>query len=160
MKRVDRPIRLYVLTTFVAIAYGLMPFLSVFIVDTRTALLVGFRNLPLNGSILFLYDANGDANCFLILVSLIFCIFSAAAAIWAFYGEALGRMLTLVLVTLDVAWWSGIVIYAIVNAENNTTDKFGWALQLLIPPFWLGFIWWNYTRPDISAFISFKSQES
>lgn len=159
MKRVDRPIRLYVLAIFIVVAYGFMPFLSVFFVDTRSALLVGFRNLPLNGSIFFLYDANGEANFLLILVSLLLCVFSAAAAIWAFY-DGVGRSATLILVTLDVLWWSGIVVYGLVNAENNVSDKLGWAFQLLIPPIWLGFIWWNFTRPDVSAFYEYKSQEA
>lgn len=62
VKRVDKPIRLYVLAIFIVVAYGLMPFVSVFFVSKHEALLIGFRNLQFNGSILVLYDAYGNAD--------------------------------------------------------------------------------------------------
>lgn len=160
MQRVDKPIRLYVLAIFIVVAYGILPFISVFFVDASMALLIGFRNLPLNGSILFLYDSDGEANFALLFVSLFLCVFSAASAIWAFYGDSAGRIATLVFVTLDVLWWTGIVVYAMVNAENSGSDKLGWATQLLIPPIWLGFIWFNFTRTDLSAYYRFKSYDA
>ncbi|MGB7208702.1 MAG: hypothetical protein WBD27_08580 [Pyrinomonadaceae bacterium] len=157
-KSVDKPIRLYVLAIFVVVAYGLMPFVSVFFVSKREAFLVGLRTLPFNGSILFLYDAEGNANIVLIFVSLFLCIFSAASAIWAFYGDVAGRIATLLFVTLNVVWWTGIVLYAIANGENDAPDKLGWIFQLIVPPIWLGFIWWNFTRSDINAYYKFKSE--
>jgi hypothetical protein len=98
-KSVDKPIRLYVLMIFIVVAYGLMPFVSVVFLDTRTALLIGPRTLPFNGSILFLYDADGEANTVLVFVSLFLCLFSTASAIWAFYGDRLGRIAALLFVT-------------------------------------------------------------
>lgn len=157
-KNVDKPIRLYVLMVFIVVAYGLMPFVSVVFLDSRTAFLIGFRTLPFNGSILFLYDANGDASPVLIFVSLFLCLFSAASAIWAFYGDWLGRIATLLFVTGDVLWWSCLVIYAIFDDANSSSDKIGWISQLIFPPMWLGFIWWNFTRPDVNAYYRFKSQ--
>lgn len=157
-KRVDKPIRLYVLTIFIVVAYGLMPFVSVFFVSSREILLIGFRNLPFNGSIFVLYDADGSANFLLILGSLFLCIFSAASAICAFYGDSAGRVAALAFVTADVLWWSTIVLYAISFGEVNASDKLSWLLQLVGPPVWLGFIWWNFTRPDINAYYKFKSE--
>lgn len=59
-KRVDKPIRLYVMTTFVVIAYGLFPFVSVF-PFTGGFLIFGPRFLPYNGSLQFLYGVDGPA---------------------------------------------------------------------------------------------------
>ena len=157
-KRVNKPLRLYVLTIFIVVAHGLMPFVSVFFFSAREALLIGLRNLPFNGSILFLYDADGNANFVLIFMSLFLCLFSAASAVWVFYGDGGGRIATLVFVTCNVLWWSAIAIYAIVYSENRSTDKLEWALQLIFPPIWLIFVWWNFTRPDINAYYKFKSE--
>ncbi len=159
-KKVDKPIRLYVLMIFIVVAYGLMPFVSVVFLDSRMALLIGLRTLPFNGSILFLYDANGEASTVLVFVSLFLCLFSAASAIWAFYGDSLGRIATLLFVTGDVLWWSGLVMYAILASENPSQNKLSWIFQLIIPPIWLGFIWWNFTRPDVNAYYRFKSQSA
>ena len=30
--------------------------------------------------------------------------------------------------------------------------------ELAIPPVWLAVIWWNYTRPDISAWLLYTSE--
>ena len=157
-KSVDKPIRLYVLMIFIVFAYGLMPFVSVVFLDTRTALLIGLRTLPFNGSILFLYGADGETNTFLVFVSLFLCLFSAASAIWAFYGDRLGRAATLLFVTGDVLWWSGLVTHAILTSENPSPDKLSWIFQLIVPPIWLGFIWWNFTRLDLNAYYRFKSR--
>lgn len=160
MRRVDKPIRLYVLTIFIVIAYGILPFMSVLPIDSRTALLLGFRSLPLNGSILFLYNSNGEANLPLVLIALTLCVFSAASAVWAFYGDRAARAAVLSFVTLDVIFWSGFVVFGIINAESGNPAIIGWALQLVIPPFWLGFVWWNFTRPDVNAYIEFAARES
>ena len=160
MKRVDKPIRLYVLTIFIVIAYGLLPFISVFPVDSRTALLIGFRNLPFNGSIVFLYGPNGEASFILIFVSLLLCGFLVGSAIWAFTGDSLGRIATLVFVTADVLWWSGIAVYAILQNEAGNLATFGWATQLVVPPVWLAVVWWNFTRPDLNVYYDFKSRTS
>lgn len=156
--RIDKPIRLHVLTIFIIVAYGIMPFVSVFFIDIRQAFFIGLRNLPFNGSPLVLYDADGSADPLLVSISVILCLFSAASAIWAFYGDSTGRTATLVFLTLDVAWWMGIVVYAMLYSETPGTDKFRWAVELIGPPIWLGFVWWNFTRRDISAYYKYVSE--
>lgn len=156
-KRVDKPIRLYVLAILIVLAYGVMPFISVFFVSSREMWLVGFRNLPFNGSILVLYDSDGSANVVLLFVSLLLCFFSAGSAIWAFYGDSSGRLATLIFVTLDVVWWSGIVLFAIAFSDTMGSDKLTWVFELIGPAAWLAFIWWNFTRPDMNAYYKFKS---
>lgn len=159
-KRVDKPVRLYVLMIFIVVAYGLMPFVSVFFIDARQAFFIGLRNLPFNGSPFVLYDANGNVDPILVSITVLLCLFSVASAFWAFYGDSAGRIATLVFLTLNVVWWMGIVVYAMVFAETASSDKFSWATQLIGPPLWLGFVWWNFTRPDISAYYRYVSESS
>ena len=146
------------LAIFIVVAYGLMPLCSVFFVSSREAWLVGFKNLPLNGSVLMLYSSDGSADIVLISVSLFLCVFSAASAIWAYSGDSAGRIAALAFVSADVLWWSAIVIYAIASADVDGSARMNWIFELVGPPIWLGFIWWNFTRPDVNAYYRFKSE--
>ena len=105
-RKVDKPIRLYVLATFIVTLYGLMPFVSVFFVSSREVFLIGFQNLPFNGSIYLLYDSEGNANITMVVISVALCVFSAASAVWAFY-DGPGKIATLIFLTPDVVWWMG-----------------------------------------------------
>lgn len=156
MRRVQKPIRLYVLTIFVVVAYGIMPFISTMPFG-RGFVLFGFWNLPFNGSIYVLYGPDGEASFLLVLVSLFLCVFSAASAILAFYGVNGARIATLIFITLDVLWWTMLAIMAIVNNDLKTADSIRLAIEPIPPLFWLGFIWWNYTRADV---VEYCRQES
>jgi hypothetical protein len=155
VRRVSKPIRLHVLTIFIVVAYGILPFVST-MPSSRGFLLFGLWNLALNGSIWVLFDPNGEAPLLLILVSLFLCVFSAAAAIWAFAGDREGRTATLILISLDVLWWTALVLQAI--AMNNLPGSSVIRLVIeVIPPFgWLGFIWWNFTRGDIEDYYKYR----
>src|SRR5688572_30171182 len=129
MKRVQKPIRLYVLTIFIIVAYGVMPFISTFPFSGGFVLRRGLWNLPLNGSIIVLYGDDGSASFLLVLVSLFLCVFSAAAAVWAFYGFAEGRAATLIFVTLDVLWWTLLVVNAITQSDLDPSGKIALAIE-------------------------------
>ncbi len=156
MRRVQKPIRLYVLTIFIVVAYGIMPFISAMPYG-RGFILFGLWNLPLNGSIYFLYGPNGESSLAIILISLLLCAFSAASAIWAFYGDKEGRIATLAFVTLNVLWWTALVIFAIAGNDLPPQSMMRLAIEPIPPLFWLGFIWWNYTRADVNEFYAYRS---
>ena len=150
-KRLDKPIRLYVMAIFVVVAYGLMPLVSVF-PFAGGFLLVGPRFLPFNGSIQVLYGPNGEISFLVLFVTLALCLFSAGAAIVAFLDIPEGRVATLLFVTLDVVWWFFLVITAIGNTELPD-ETLRLITQLIFPPLWLTFVWWNFTRSDISSLL-------
>jgi len=156
-RTVDRPIRLYVLTILIVAAFGILPFVSAFVMDNGEIWSVGHGYLPFDGSIFVLYGKDGNADFMSVFVSLFLCVFSAASAIWAFYGDWLARVSTLVFVTADVLWWIGLTAYAIAMA-NTFTDKASLVLEVVVPLVSLGFIWWNFTRPDVNAYYKFKSE--
>jgi hypothetical protein len=156
MQRVQKPIRLYVLTIFIVVSYGLMPFISAMPFG-RDFLLFGYWTLPLNGSFVILFGSEGTPSLFVVLVSLALCVLSAASAVWAFYGDQAGRVATLVFVTLDVLWWTLLVLNAVLGNDLPVGDSISLVIQPLIPMGWLGFIWWNFTRADMNAFYAYQS---
>lgn len=156
VKKVDKPIRLYAMTIFVVIAYGLLPLVSVF-PFSGGYLLLGPRFLPFNGSIQVLYDSNGEISLTLLLVTLGLSLLAAGAAIVTFLGVKEGRAATLIFLTLDVAWWFYLVITAIVFSDQSS-NRLALGLQLFFPPLWLGFVWWNMTRSDIGNWLRYQEQ--
>ena len=102
-ERVDKPIRLHVITIFIVIAYGLLPLVSVF-PFSGGYLLVGPRVLPFNGSIQVLYDSQGEISLFLLVVTLGLSFASVASALVTFAGILEGRVAALTFLTLNVAW--------------------------------------------------------
>ncbi len=155
-KKVDKPIRLYVMTIFIVIAYGLLPMVSVF-PFTGGFLLVGPRFLPYNGSFQVLYSPNGEVSQFLLVVTVSLCALAAGAAIITFLGIKEARWATLVLVSLDVTWWFFLMISAMMGAERGA-DALEFGFELLFPLPWLIFVWWNMTRPDIKAWLNYQSE--
>ena len=111
-KRVDKPIRLHLVTIFIVIAYGVLPLVSAIPFDGRY-LLLGPIFLPYNGSVQMLYGPDGDVSLLLLLVTLVLSFFSVGSAIVAFFGVSEGRTAALTFITLDVAWWAFLVISAL-----------------------------------------------
>src|SRR5829696_7961729 len=143
MRRLQKPIRLYVLTIFVVMAYGLMPFIATMPFG-KGFLLFGLWNLPFNGSVYVLYGSDGEAPFLLLLVSLFLCAFSAFSSVVAFYGSSAARIATPVLVSLDVLWWTALVITTLVNGELSNSQMIPQAIEPLTSLLWLCCIWWNY----------------
>ena len=142
---------------FVVIAYGLWPLVSVIHVARNMVFLIGPRFLPFNGSIQILYDTDGEISLVLLVVTLALGLLSAGSAIVAFSGISEGRTATLLFVTLDVAWWFFLVIIAM--SSSDVPNFIGLLGQLIFPPAWLVFVWWNFTRPDIGAYYRQEAEK-
>jgi hypothetical protein len=156
-KRIDKPIRLHLITIFIVIAYGALPLISTIPFDGKY-LLLGPIFLPYNGSIQTLYGRNGDVSLLLLLITLVLSFSSVASAIVAFYGVSEGRVAALIFITLNVGWWTYLVVSALIFAVDRRDMVIGAVPELLMPPVWLAVIWWNYTRPDISAWLRYVSE--
>lgn len=117
----------------------------------------GVWNLALNGSIRFLYGPDGDAPLILILISLFLCVFTATSAVWAFVGDREGKVATLIFVTLDVLWWTLLVILAIVENHLEPDLLLRYIIEMIPPFVWLGFIWFKFTRPDLTAYYDYQA---
>jgi len=156
-KHVDKPIRLHVLTIFIVIAYGFFPLVST-IRFSWGYLLFGPVFLPFNGSIQVLYDSNGEISLFMLVVTIALSLLTVGSAIIAFLGISEGRTGALIFSTLNVAWWSLIVVAAVLKSNDRPGAIIQSVLELLVPPVWLAVIWWNYTRTDISAYLKYMSE--
>ena len=146
------------LTIFIALGYGLLPFVSALpVLDGFVIRGLLFRTLPLGGSILLLYGPDGTAPFLLVLVSLFLCVFSVVSAIWAFIGYAEGRTATLIFLSLNVLWWSALLVSAIVSGDTDEMLLWKLPLELLLPIGWLIFVWWNFMRPDVTEYYRYRS---
>ncbi len=100
----------------------------------------------------------------LIAVLLIsFDVFSAASAIWAFFGDNYGRISLLFFVSLNMLWSIFVLIMTIAYAipkENGYYDSniFLFGFSLLKPLFLFGLCWWYFTRKDIIAYYKQDNQ--
>ncbi|MEQ1643263.1 MAG: hypothetical protein ABL959_07485 [Pyrinomonadaceae bacterium] len=142
------------MTIFTVIAYGLLPLVSVF-PFTGGFLLVGPRFLPFNGSIQLLYRPDGEISLLLLVITLSLCFLSAGSAVVAFLGIGEARVATLIFVTLNVGWWFFLVVLMLIDSDGRSS--IGLIGQLIFPPVWLAFVWWNFTRPDISAYYRYMA---
>ena len=84
-------------------------------------------------------------------------VFSAAAAIWAFFGENLARVCLLIFVSLNMLWSIFVLILIISFAqphENGYYDGniFFFGLSLLKPLILFGLCWGYFTREDVVAY--------
>jgi hypothetical protein len=84
-------------------------------------------------------------------------VFSAATAIWAFFGDNLARILLLVFVSLNMLWSIFILIMAISYAEPKAdgyydANIFFYGFSLLKPLFLFGLCWWYFTRKQVAAY--------
>jgi hypothetical protein len=156
-KRVDKPMRIYVLTIFIVIAYGILPLISVLPVDGKLWLF-GPRFLPFNGSVQALYGPDGEISIVLLVVTLALSFFSIGSTIVAFYGVTEGRTAALIFLTLNLMWWFFLVIATIIYDDPPSDRILQLIWQLVLPPFWLAGVWWNFTRPDISAWLQYVSE--
>ena len=84
-------------------------------------------------------------------------VFSAATAIWTFFGDNLARILMLIFVSLNMLWSIFILILQIAYAmpkENGyyDFDIFLFGFTLLKPLFLFGLCWWYFTQKEVIAY--------
>lgn len=84
-------------------------------------------------------------------------VFSAAVAIWVFFGDNLARFLLLAIISINMLWSVFILITIVSYAKPNSNgfydaNIFLFGLSLLKPLFLFGLCWWYFTRKDVVAY--------
>lgn len=84
-------------------------------------------------------------------------VFSAASAIWAFFGDNLARIFLLIFVSLNMLWSIFILIMAVSYATpkaNGYYDSniFLYGFSLLKPLFLFGLCCWYFTQKEVIAY--------
>lgn len=140
MKRIQKPIGIYVMTILIFLGLGA---------------------LQLLGYLTTIANANGEAPFPIVFVSVFVCMFSGAAAVWAFYGDNLARICLLVFVTGNVMWLAFLIILAIsYPTENDKMHGLGLIPVLVRPAFWLCLTWWYFTKADVVAYYRQESERA
>ena len=84
-------------------------------------------------------------------------VFSAATAIWTFFGDNLARILMLIFVSLNMLWSVFILILwtaYVTPKENGFYDGniFIFGFTLIKPLFLFGLCWWYFTQREVIAY--------
>ena len=138
MKRIQKPIGIYVMTILIFIGLGIFQLLGY------------WTNIQ---------KANGETPFPIVFISLFVCVFSAAGAVWAFYGDNLARICLLIFVSLNVLWLSFLIVLTIsYPPEDDKMHGVGFILLLFRPMFWLVLTWWYFTKADVVAY--YRQQDS
>jgi hypothetical protein len=122
-RKIQKPIGVYVGTAIIFIKFGILNFVGYFI---------AFKN--------------SEVEVFLpvVIISLALCLFTAGAAVWAFFGENEGRIALLILLPLNILW---VILFAITALTNNETVDDEQAVftiiqQAIIALFVIGLEWY------------------
>lgn len=111
----------------------------------------------------FYYDFSAiqkdDIETPLLIVIILFGldIFSAASAIWTFFGDNIGRICLLLFVSLNMLWSIFILILMVSYAEPKSDGFYDskilfFGLNLFKPLVIWAICWWYFTRKDIIAY--------
>lgn len=135
-KRIRKPEGVFVLTLLIFLNFGVYQFFNDF-----SAMRQSENETPLLIAIL--------------LISL--DVFSAASAVWAFFGDNLGRIVLLIFISLNMIW-SIFVLIITVSYGKFDENSFLFLFGLLKPLFLFGLCWWYFTRKDIIAYYKQDNQ--
>ncbi|HVE58506.1 MAG TPA: hypothetical protein VNB22_16860 [Pyrinomonadaceae bacterium] len=94
MKRIEKPIGLYVLTFADFIGFGVLQFFKT-IQDAQSS--------------------KEETSFVIIFITLFLCVFTAASAVWAFVGDNTGRYALLTFITLNILWIYGNLLIFILD---------------------------------------------
>ena len=135
-KRIRKPEGIYVMCLLLFLNFGVYQFLNDFFamrqIENETPVIIAALLISLD-------------------------VFSAATAIWAFFGDNLARILMLMFVSLNILWSVFVLILAIAYAtpkENGFYDAniFMFGFTLLKPLFIFGLCWWYFTQRKVIAY--------
>lgn len=136
-RRIQKPVGIYVLTILIFIRLGLFQFLNYW---TE------------------IQNENGEVPFTIVFISLFLAVFTAATAIWAFYGDNLARIAILIFVSLNVLWWFFLIVSAIAYDKSERQEWIGWIPLLIQPVFCLCLTWWFFTKQEVVAYYKQQSQ--
>ena len=136
-RRISKPVGVYVLTILILLGLGFFQVIRYW-VDIRAA--------------------NGDVPFPMVFTSFFVCIFSAGSAIWAFYGDNLGRVAVLSFVSLNALWLVFLTLTAVSYRQEGDLSSLSLIPELFRPLFWSGLTWWYFTRQHVIAYYKQESE--
>lgn len=131
-RRIQKPIGIYVLCIAVFLVLGILQFIRYW---------VEFQKI-----------GNEDLPFMMVFIPLFLCGFTAFSAIWAAIGDNLSRIILLIFSSLNVLWWTFLVIMANVYDDSKQLAFLYLTTTLIRPIFVLICCWWYFTKKDVVAF--------
>lgn len=135
MKRIQKPIGVYVMTILLVFGAGILPLLYV------VASIQEARN-----------QSDVDISFTLVFVSIFLPVFSLASAIWAFVGHNEGRIAVLIFVSLNFLWWTFLGILNVANSDQEELEGVLFLIGLARPVVMFSLFWWYFTKMDVVAY--------
>ncbi len=130
-RRIQKPVGIYVLAIAVFIVLGILQFLRYWIEFQKMS-----EDLPF----------------IMVFIPLFLCGFTALSAIWVAVGDNLSRIVLLIFASLNVLWWTFLVILANAYDDSKQLAFLYLTTTLIRPVFVLICCWWYFTKKDVVAF--------
>lgn len=138
MKKLDKPIGLYILTVLDFLILGVLPFF---------------------GNIMLIRGSEEDFPFIIVFIWLFLPVFTAASAVWAWTGDNNGSIALLIFVSLNMLWGAFNYVNFIAYDSEGQAKGFGYATNVLLRTvFWVGINWWYLNRKDVIAYFRQQSQ--
>ena len=137
MKRLERPIGLYLLTFADLVFLGVLESLK-FVRDTRYA--------------------EQKPSFIIVFVTLFLALFTAASAVWAFFGDNYGRYALLTFVTLNILWIYTDLVFFIMNEGFGSRSNIQYMIAAAKGIGGLGLNWWYLMSDEVVAYFDQRSQ--
>jgi|SRR5215213_9219300 len=138
MPRIEKPFGLYVVTLVDFAAFGVLQFFK---------------------TIAEAQKSEGETSFALIFIALFLCVFTAAAAVWAFFGDNSGRYALLFFISLNILWLVGNFAAQVINEDFSISRANVGILFDVGKAVWgLGGNWWYLTRDEVVAYFNQQSK--
>jgi len=135
MKRIQRPIGVYVMTILLVFGAGILPLLHVAVLIQEAR-----------------QQSDIEISFTLVFVSIFLPVFSLASAIWAFVGHNEGRIAVLIFVSLNFLWWMFLALINIANSDEEILNGVLFLIGFIRPVVMFGLFWWYFTKKDVVAY--------
>jgi len=137
MKKLEKPIGLYILTFVDFVGFGILQFFKT-IQDARTS--------------------NEEISFIIVFITLFLCLFTAASAIWAFLGDNSGRYALLIFITLNILWLYGNLLIFIINEGFQSKSNIEYIIALGKGICGLGANFWYLLKDDVVDYFNQQSR--
>jgi hypothetical protein len=136
MKRLEKPIGLYILTFADFVGFGVLQFFKT-IEDARSS--------------------KEDVSFVVIFITLFLCLFTAASAVWAFLGDNAGRYALLTFISLNILWIYGNLLVFILNEGVGSKSGVDYLIAAGKGIWGFGGHFWYLMKDDVVAYFNQQS---
>ena len=136
MRRIERPLGVYLMTAYNIVVVGIIPLLT-FVLAVRNS------------------EAESSFVLVLLTVAVYFCVMGAA--VWAWSGDDMGRWISLAAVTFVALQWIVNAILALSGSDIVSDGKPGVIGFISRGSIALALNWWYFNRKSTVAYYKQKS---